>query len=113
MWCILAFLHPVDRDNHPTRVSSYVNYENDLDMSMFNRYPKVPNDHHALVLFEKINGIPINIFYMEKEHERITPVYRTSINKFRNNCVYGVANLLFIQSEEKEQLGYAYKSHYV
>lgn len=113
LWCILAALHPIEQGKHPDRVSSYSKYENEVDMTMFTSYPIAPNDHVALKLFEKINNIPINIFYLEKEvNERITPVYRTSISKF--NCAINVVNLLYIQLDsEKEQIGFTSKSHYV
>ena len=32
LWSILASLHPVQHENHPTRVSKYQEYEHELNM---------------------------------------------------------------------------------
>ena len=36
LWCILAYIHPIDDKNHPYRVSKYLPYQNELNLTDIN-----------------------------------------------------------------------------
>lgn len=62
LWCVLASMHPVDRQDHPKRVAKYQQHERDLNMDG-NAYPVKTSD---VKKFEKENNISVNIFGVER-----------------------------------------------
>ena len=84
MWCVLRHLHP---DNHPERVSSLRQYENDLDF----RDIEFPMKIKDISDFEKKNeGICVNVFGYEKRE-----IYPIRFSKHEN-----AIDLLYITNEE-------------
>ena len=75
MWSILSALHPIDRKNHPDRVTKYKQYENNLkfdDISFPVKLDKIPK-------FEKLNNININVFSYNEKYN-IFPLQISKIN---------------------------------
>ena len=80
-WSILANLFPPEKNNHTTRVSNYVPYENHLNMNNI-EYPVKTKD---ISKFETQNSaISVNVFALEKSDDIKTlyPLY-TSNHKNR------------------------------
>ena len=83
-WCILRHLHPTD--NHPERVSSLKQYENELDLTNIN-FPMKLSD---ITKFENRNKIFVNVYGYEEGN-----IYPLRFSKKRD-----VVNLLLINHEE-------------
>ena len=67
LWSILASLHPLQRRNHPDRVSKCQEYEHDLNMSGI----KYPVDIKDIGKFEYQNNISVNVYgYKNKKSSR-------------------------------------------
>ena len=62
LWSILAALHPVPHGNHPTRVSKYIPFENEIDMTGIS-YPVAIKDIDKVE--KQNNAVSINIFGLE------------------------------------------------
>ncbi|XP_020915114.2 zinc finger imprinted 3, partial [Exaiptasia diaphana] len=70
-WCILAALHPVNRQDHPHRVQHYLPYENEVSCVGI----EFPVTVAKIPKFEKQNGIAVNVFGFEDG--TLFPVYIT------------------------------------
>ena len=58
MWSILAHLHPVQHGKHPTRVSKYEPFQNELKFDGI----AFPVNLQDITKFESQNGISVNVF---------------------------------------------------
>ena len=90
----MASLHPVQRRNHPNRLTKYQEYESELKMSGV----KYPVDIKGIDKFEHQNNISVNVYGCEDK--KIFPLRITTMGIARH-CV----NLLYITAGET--------SHYV
>src|SRR5204862_2554050 len=69
VWCILSVLHPIKK--HAERVLTYVDYENELNMTTI-KYPVKISD---IDRFERQNEISVNVFGVEgKKKKTIYPL---------------------------------------
>jgi hypothetical protein len=73
-WAVLSALHPVDRRNHPDRVSKYRKYYDEYNWSGISFPTKITD----ISKFEKQNNISINVFGFESLS--IHPLYITKTN---------------------------------
>ena len=97
VWCILASLHNVEDNAH--RVSKYIKYFNELDLTGLN-FPMRVQD---IKKFEKLNvKISVNVFAFDNKDSCIYPVYITS-DREREHHV----NLLLVTNETRR------RNHYV
>ena len=88
MWSISFALHPIDRKNHPDRVTKYKQYDNNLKFDDINfpvKLDKIPK-------FEKLNNININVFGYDEKY-KIFPL-QISKNNFEK-----VIDLLFFTNK--------------
>ena len=57
IWCILAHFHPIDRLNHPDRVSNYIKYENEIKIKLpINPFNIETNNSHISINLYDLNG---------------------------------------------------------
>ena len=61
LWCILAALHPVEREKNPKRVSKYEPYEHELNLGGLS----LPMQIGDVKKFEKLNQLSINVYGIE------------------------------------------------
>ena len=91
VWSILAFLHPVDRQDHPQMVNKYRQYENELNLQDV----KFPTPLKDIKKIEQQNNLSINVFGYDRV-DKISPLYITRNIKERRHV-----NLLLISEGEK------------
>ena len=89
VWCILAHLHPVDRRDHPYRVTKYQQYWNELDITDL----KFPTPPEQVPKFEKKNNLRINVFTWEDK--QLAPIYVSRVRDIEP------INLLLISEDNK------------
>ena len=99
MWCVLAHLHPVDKDAH--RVSKYQKYENELNFEGCT-FPMMFKD---IKKFEKKNDLIINVFGVDLIYEKIIPLLPSKKVATPEN-EHTIVNLLYI--EEGDNCHYCY-----
>jgi len=90
LWSILAAKHPIDRKEHPHRVTHYTNYEDELNMEGIDYPVRIPQ----IKKIEKQNeNISINVFGFDQNE--LFPVY---ITKFKTNLH---VNLLLYSNDDQ------------
>jgi hypothetical protein len=88
MWSVLAYLHPIESNNNPQRVSKYEQYEKDLNFNGIDFPVKIEQISH----FEKQNNISINCYCYDNG---IYPIYISTKTDKRTNI-----NLMYITNED-------------
>ena len=78
LWSLLASLHSVPHGQHPTRVTKYLPFENEIDMSGIS-YPVAIKDIDKV---EAMNDLSINVFSLEDNKV----VYPLRISKEIKSC---------------------------
>ena len=77
LWCILAFLHQVRHTEHPSRVTKYIQYENEVNMDGIS-YPVAVKD---VPKFEKQNNISVNVLDMR------SPIILSTFQRLRKTSM--------------------------
>ena len=95
IWCILAYLYPVDRLNNPDRVKNYKEYKDEIKTGDI-KFPMEMNDKNINKL-EKLNNISLNIFGIG--NNSIYPI-KISENKKENDI-----KLLVWNNEKNNHFG--------
>ena len=86
-WAVLSALYPAD--NHVDRVRNYTPYENTLNFQDISFPVKIKD----IPKFEKLNGIGINIFYLNAKYQ-ICPM------RICNNPYQCVIDLIYLKKNE-------------